>query len=166
MEIMNKRKMLQFITVCLMLLTASQSFGQKVNFTGNWRYSFQKSDLTSYPDYLFPAELLVKMSLDSISLSSLIDGLNKFNIPVNYPLNGETKEKTYPMDMKRFTSWQIATSKESLIKTSKLTKGQQLVRITREDWTLSADKRVLTILLKEEGPNEKPFIIKGVFEVN
>ncbi|MEO6524964.1 MAG: hypothetical protein ABIN91_24985 [Mucilaginibacter sp.] len=164
---MNFIKTLKSGLTGLLIICTFQTIAQRVNFSGNWHYNKEKSDLSDHPAYSFPAELQVTMTADSIFIDAIINKVNektRNTAPAKYSLDGTQTKYALQDNLKRLSSCQISSDKKSLLKKSKTTRAEETLRTVNELWTLSADGKVLNISLTEQDDNQEPYTVIGVFE--
>ncbi|WEK20208.1 MAG: hypothetical protein P0Y49_03470 [Candidatus Pedobacter colombiensis] len=171
---LKKINKLSTLTVVLMLtglLVKAQQQQASPDLTGVWIYNAQKSNLESYPAFVFPKGLIVKTSRDSVFVSQVIsyaEGKITANTqPQKYALDGKPSEVMVSDSTKARLTFKISADRKSATKNIRLlytNKPDQVLRNTNDIWTLSEDGKALVLLFTDQVDGSKAYTVKGIFD--
>jgi hypothetical protein len=146
-----KNHLYAFLLTGVFLLFTSVISAQKVNFTGTWKFNETKS---VFEGERGPRGASVKLAINqegnnmSIERTNQRQGGEEMTSTDKYTLDGKECENPAFRDNVRKSTVTWSDDKKSLTITSKMVferEGQQMEIVTTEVFTLSSDKKSLTI---------------------
>jgi hypothetical protein len=146
-----KKYLSAFLFTGIFLLFTAVTSAQKVNFTGTWNYNETKSVISGEGGPRGAStKLIIKQDGNNMSIERTNLGRNgeERKSTENYTLDGKECENPAFRDNVRKSTVTWSDDKKSLTITSKMTferEGQQTEIVTTEIFTLSSDKKNLSI---------------------
>jgi hypothetical protein len=145
---------MKIVMVFLSLLTAVSMYGQ-ADFSGNWRLNLDKSQFNETPGTPAAARLFVEQQAGTITIQR--NDLPKATLKIDSSAEIEISGTSFEGSKTRI-SMKWATDEQGLIETRTYTyqEGEPGVLATKRvnTWTLSTDKKTLTIQVHIETNKE------------
>jgi hypothetical protein len=145
--------------VALSLIAAASAFAQ-ANLSGNWMLNLAASEYGQFPA---PQVMMrtIAQEPNAIRLSTFQKGAQgELNSELRYSTDGKPSTNGDSTGTARWDGARLVI--ESTRKVANQGKANELK--SREEWTLSADGKTLTIVTKIELPQQGGFEVKQVFE--